>query len=216
MKIVLVDVRVKTTPALRLQLLQHWLQPQLLPLLRLDIKFFRFFWCLRKALEILWQTTEPKEKKTVLVFNSYRGFKPPVLIDSTGRQDTNILMLVDSGSQIHFSCSVQWRNDFYIYGGNSKVRQISKVDKCQLKPVGSLEFDHYLGSCSNMNNQQIYLCFDYYDNKRCRSTYNPLGNFTEISLSTFEHRYIRTAASESKWQWTWFIKKKFSVVACSR
>ena len=43
MKIVLVDVRVKTTPALRLQLLQHWLQPQLLPLLRLDIKFFRFF-----------------------------------------------------------------------------------------------------------------------------------------------------------------------------
>ena len=49
MKIVLVDVRVKTTPALRLQLLQHWLQPQLLPLLRLDIKFFRFFFMFEES-----------------------------------------------------------------------------------------------------------------------------------------------------------------------
>ena len=110
-------------------------------------------------------------------------------------------MLINEQSEVYKSCSVQWRNGFYVFGGSSNKRQISKVDGCQLRPIGSLAFDHYTGGCSVMNDA-IYLCFNVVfnsgDYKRCRSATEPTENFTQIPLSTFDHRWARTASSNSK------------------
>ena len=96
---------------------------------------------------------------------------------------------------------VTFRNRFYVFGGLSQERQISEVTQGELKRIGTLDFDHNLGACSNVDDREIYLCFDLskYDNmKQCRSAYDPLGKFTKITKSTFEHRWTRTAASPSK------------------
>ena len=123
-----------------------------------------------------------------------------MLIDSADRQDGNFLMLIDSDSEVRSSCSVTWQNEFYVFGGNSKKRQISKLDGCELKSVGTLGFDHS-GSCSNMNDDTLYLCFNIdatEDYMKCRSATDPLGSFTEIPSTNYDHRYARTVASESK------------------
>ena len=109
-------------------------------------------------------------------------------------------MLIGSDSEIRGSCSVTWQNVFYVFGGNTKKRQISKLDGCELKSVGTLEFDHNLGSCSNMNDNMLYLCFNTDaadDYSKCRSATGPLETFTEIPTTSYDHRYARTASSES-------------------
>ena len=151
----------------------------------------------------------PVEKKTVLVVNTEGGWKPPLLVDATDRQDGNFLMLIDTDSEVRSSCSVTWKNEFYVFGGNSKKRQISKLNGCELKSIGTLGFDHHAGSCSNMNDKTLYLCFNIDvtdDYKKCRSTTDPLGSFIEIPVTTYDHRYARTTASESEFSETYSLR----------
>ena len=148
-----------------------------------------------------WKTSGPVEKKTVLVLNTYGGWKLPLLVDANGRNDGNIFMVFDEGTEVYRSCALTWRNEFFVFGGNSQTRQISKLSGCRLSLVGTLAFDHYLATCSNVGGQAIYLCFNANnadDYKKCRSATNPLGNFTEVTLSTFEHRFTRIASSPSE------------------
>ena len=78
------------------------------------------------------------------------------------------------------------------------MRQISEVTQCGLKRIKSLEFDHRFGGCSNVDDKEIYLCFDDLDTKQCWSGDDPLGKFTKIVPSTYHHRWTSTAASTSK------------------
>ena len=52
--------------------------------------------------------------------------------------------------------------------------------------------------------------------KQCRSAVDPLGNFTEIAPSIYNHAKIRTAASPSKFQVTYILHVTFSRVTGSR
>ena len=58
-------------------------------------------------------------------------------------------------------------------------------------------FEHKRGACSSFHDD-VYLCFDKSNNKKCRSSIDPLGNFSDVVSSTFSHGYSRTAMSESK------------------
>ena len=110
-------------------------------------------------------------------------------------------MVFGEGTQVYYSCSVTWRNQFFVFGGYNHKRQISKLSGCKLTSVGTLAFDHYYAACSIAGDDVIYLCFNTNnadDYKKCRSAAEPLGNFTEIPLSTYEHRYTRIASSSSK------------------
>ena len=132
----------------------------------------------------------------VLITPSPSGsYKPPLLVDAEGRSDSDIVMSFGTGTEVFNSCSVSFRNKFYVFGGRDETRQISEVAQCQLRRVGTLDFDHYFAACTNVDNREIYLCFDYNDEKQCRSSVDPLGNFTEIAASTYDHRHARTAAS---------------------
>ena len=210
---VLEDAPVKTIPATqqRLLMLYHQLplQVRLQLLLQLSLGALKSHYETDYSpIDILgksqswkptWKTSSPVEKKTVLVLNTYNGWRLPILVDVNGRNDGNIFMVFDEDTEVRNSCSLTWRGEFFVFGGNQK-RQISKLTGCRLSLIGTLAFDHYIGTCSNVGGQAIYLCFNANnadDYKKCRSATDPLGNFIEVPLSTFEHRDTRIASSKS-------------------
>ena len=73
-----------------------------------------------------------------------------------------------------------------------------------LEVVESLPFDHFWATCTNMANSKIFLCFNRkssLDWKKCRWTGDQLGDFTQTTLSSYNHdRGSRISSSESKLQ----------------
>ena len=142
------------------------------------------------------------EKKAILVLNTDDGFRKPLLFDDEGRSYPNFTMKFGENTEVWHSCSVTFRNRFYVFGGGNQKRQISEVTKCGLSRIGSLNFDHENGACSNVDDREIYICFDSNSDlestKQCRSAVNPLEKFTKIALSSYDHLNARTAASSSK------------------
>ena len=127
-----------------------------------------------------------------------------------GTQSTVLNFISDGGvhDKVSKSCGVIFNGQFFIYGGAWKYdRQIAKVNDCSLEIVGSLEFYFSRGGCTNANNQ-ILLCFPKYSKrsgegvlfgphpKTCYSSMNPMGPFTTIDKSIYEHEEIRIASSE--------------------
>ena len=82
------------------------------------------------------------------------------------------------------------------------MRQLSRVNGNRLERMGSLDFDFYAGACAVINDDKVYLCFNYdvYDDsqKLCRFSSRPEENFQEIAKSTHEHGTTSIAASQSK------------------
>ena len=110
---------------------------------------------------------EPAE---VLILNTVKAANVPVLTNAAARNDKNFYFSIGEEAQVQFSCSLTWENELYVFGGNTKKRQISKVTSaCRLEQIGQLTFDHFFGDCVNVANNKIVLCFNY-DNgwKKCR------------------------------------------------
>ena len=149
------------------------------------------------------------EEKAVLVLNGNKA----LLVNA--KDQSNVTMTFDSGTEVYQSCSVTFRNRFYVFGGHNRKRRISEVTQCELKRIGKLDFSHEFGACSNVNDREIYLCFDLNDDKQCRSGVGPLEKFTEIAPSTYRHQGSRTAASPSKFQVTYILHIIFSQITCS-
>ena len=145
-------------------------------------------------------TTPLVQNKTVLVLNSKDGWKPALLINSSGRQDEVSCFTHDTNTEAYLSCSLVWDNELYIFGSSSNRRQISKLVQYNLKIVGSLPFDFRSGACTNMAGHKLFLCFHYSSSeyKRCRWTTNPLDSFENVTESTFNHDQIRISSSECK------------------
>merc|ERR1711892_884394 len=134
----------------------------------------------------------------------------PHLIDATGELSTSF---DTNGQDVFQSCGVTFQNKQLIFGGNTHRRQILQVDSCSLTSVGSIPFDHYRAACGSTAGV-IVLCFNYdefatgpdglrrrrdgsdaNDAKRCRQATSPSGPWTEMALSTYEHKYTSIAAS---------------------
>ena len=151
-------------------------------------------------------TAETNNKTTLLVLSSYDGspkvirWKPAMLINSAGEQKTLTCFGRDIKTEAEFSCSLNWQNQLFIFGGNTEKRQISTLIGYKLKRVGDLAFDLRFGACSVMNNHYIYLCFNYVtnDRRRCRRSTGPLKTFSEVALSTHIHNRIKISCSDSK------------------
>merc|ERR1711892_882316 len=134
----------------------------------------------------------------VLVLSTYSWDDVPIITNAAGRQDTNFDFVFGEGTEVDYSCSMNWKNELYIFGGRSKKRQISKLIGCQLTRIGELEFDHYLGACANVADAKLYLCFNDAsgDYGKCRVALSPTGIFDEINRSIHNHAFTRIAASE--------------------
>ena len=103
-------------------------------------------------------------------------------------------------TEVYFSCSLEWKNQHYVFGGSNdkQGRQISMVNHNRLERKGSLDFDFNIGGCSVLNQQTILLCFDDSERDLCRQSNNPLGSFTKLPNSHYDHCHIRIAAFDGE------------------
>ena len=115
----------------------------------------------------------------------------PQLIGETGELPISFDL---NGHEVYESCGVTHENKFLIYGGGDNKRQVLQVVDCGLASYGTIQFDHNAGACDSSNGI-IVLCFDYYDNKQCRQSTAPLGEWNEMPLSTYAHRETKIAMS---------------------
>ena len=102
----------------------------------------------------------------------------------------------DEKTEVYDSCSVQWYNHFYIFGGNNYNRQVSRVNGNRLERKGDLSFNFYSGGCTVLNQQTVVLCFGTYNVAEdvCRQSNNPIGPFTKLNKSNFAHHETRIAS----------------------
>ena len=108
---------------------------------------------------------------SVLILNRIHQ---PVLAHQNGEITRQLMVNFDQDTSAGGSCSLVWKNEFHIFGGNldSTKTQISKLDSCMLKRIGDLDFEFENGACTNFDSQRIFLCFSYDDTKRCRYASN--------------------------------------------
>ena len=129
---------------------------------------------------------------------------PAMLLKPDGQQEEWKCFEKDLTKEIYLSCSVNWQNQLYIFGGESQKRQILRLTGHKLEYAGQLSFDHKMGACSVMADQYIFLCFGttpfFADSNRCRRSTGPLNQFTDIALSTYDHGLTQTSCSESKYK----------------
>lgn len=136
---------------------------------------------------------------SVLVLNTYRT-KQAVIIDSNGKEElptNDFMFLFGENTEVYTSCHVTFRGDLFIYGGVNQRNQVSKLVGCKLERIFTLPFSHYYGSCANHEDKEIFLCFNESsdDYKKCRSSTQPTGEFTEVAESNFPHKRTALAAS---------------------
>ena len=100
--------------------------------------------------------------------------------------------------EVDGSCAVTYKDQFFVYGGQTHKRQIAKVTNKSLINVGSLPFDFRKGGCSSTTNK-IILCFHWHDDLRtCYQTTNPTGQFKQTTKSLHQHGAIKFTSSECK------------------
>ena len=137
------------------------------------------------------QSTTPESQaiKSILILNMQNSIK----VGSNGLQEE---ILGFGNTEAYFSCSVTWKNNFYVFGGsNQYARQISKVDDCMLANIGELEFNLTYGACVNQDDVQIFLCFDDQKGNDCHYSPEPevASSYQLSKSSSYEHRRIRVA-----------------------
>ena len=133
-----------------------------------------------------------------MAINTYGGNKRVYSIDPRGGYS---LLNFEFGkeTEVDLSCSIQWQNYLYVFGGFTKRRQVSMVNGSRLEQKATLDFDFFHGACTVLNQITIVLCFgEPWKRDVCRQSNNPLGSFTKLSNSNYWHRYTRIASFDGK------------------
>ena len=103
------------------------------------------------------------------------------------------------GTEIHYSCSVQWHNHHYVFGGYTNRRQVSMVNGKRLERKQTLDFNFWAAGCTVLNQRTIVLCFATTgESNLCRQSNNPLGSFTKLPNSNTYHHRARIASFDGK------------------
>ena len=135
----------------------------------------------------LWKDTLKNQQ----VSNSSQSHTPR-LIGETGELSTAFNL---KNLRVYMSCGVTHENNHYIYGGETThKRQVLQLTDCSLSNTGTIPFNHYRGACDSWNGI-IILCFDHDDSRQCRQATQPLGEWSDMELSTYEHRHTQIAMS---------------------
>ena len=101
-------------------------------------------------------------------------------------------------TEVWHSCSLQWQNHYYVFGGKNYTLQVSLVNGNRLERKATLDFDFYGGACTVLNQITIVLCFNWHETKVCRQSNNPLGSFTKLPNSNYDHHATRIASFDGK------------------
>ena len=153
--------------------------------------------------------------KWILVLSAHTSTFNSLIMDGKGQSKEIGFNFGKAGSkngrtEVKGSCSIVWKGEMYVFGGSHVKRQISIVDKCQLKSVGlthRLQFDMVHGACAQRDNVEIFICFaDIYNSqttKNCHRATDPLEfsgskSFLKLPSSTYHHGYTSIAVTSGK------------------
>ena len=118
-----------------------------------------------------------------------------LLLDAHGRRDEVDCFSYTESAEVDASCGLTFRNNFYIYGGRDKKRQISQIIGQELTVIGNLTSDFYFGACTTMADQ-IFLCFAVEEPRKCIMASDALiTDFTEM-VSNHPHSRTRVSSSD--------------------
>ena len=136
----------------------------------------------------------------ILILSTSSIVNVPVLTDSYGKNERDLDFIINLNTEVYHSCSLTWRGEHYVFGGQLMSQQIAKIHDCGLMKIGKLQHKFIEGACSNVADQYIYLCFGIEGTewKRCRKLTSPTGTHMEIDLSFFPHAKTRIASSSRK------------------
>ena len=110
-----------------------------------------------------------------------------------------IVFEFDKGTEIYYSCSVQWHNHHYVFGGYRNRRQVSMVNGKRLERKQTLNFSYWAGGCTVLSQRTILLCFGSPDESNvCRQSNNPLGSFNKLPNSNTYHYRAKIASFDGK------------------
>ena len=106
--------------------------------------------------------------KSILVLNTFEQDNIPLLMDSDGNFKP-IDFEIESRTEVRLSCSATINGEFYIFGGMTQRRQISKIVDCSLKRVGDLPYELYYPACGTFKfpEERSMICFPYNHAKSC-------------------------------------------------
>ena len=133
----------------------------------------------------------------ILAINTYDGNKRAYSINPRGGYEQLDFEFGDD-TEVEHSCSLQWQNHYYVFGGWNEERQVSMVNGNRLERKGTLNFDFDDGGCTVLNQITIVLCFDKNERDVCRQSNNPLGSFTKLPNSNYDHNAARIASFDGK------------------
>ena len=146
-------------------------------------------------------TTSANLNTWILVLNTRYSSNKPLIIDGKGRSKETEFTY-GSETEVHGSCSIIWQGAMYIFGGYTYRRQISVVDQCRLTKIGTLPFNMNFGACAQRNNQDVFICFEDYEDsstfKNCYRATGPLEMFNNLPSSTHTHSNTRIAVTSGK------------------
>ena len=132
----------------------------------------------------------------ILALNTYKG-QPAYLI--TLRGDYKKLEFeYGYNTEVYFSCLLQWKNEYYLFGGLNEERQVSMVNANRLERKGSLDFSYRAGGCTVLSRQTIVLCFDWDAKNVCRKSNSPLGSFNKLPNTNYNHYWTTIASVNGK------------------
>ena len=138
---------------------------------------------------------------SVLILKTASSTDIPIITDLTGTVKyggTDFVFEYGTGTEVHGSCSITWKGAFYVFGGSFEKTQISVVDDCKLTRVGTLPFNLNKGACTNVNDQEFYLCFDANNPYKCYKATEPDGSFSSVADSLKNHYPTRIANNQGK------------------
>ena len=102
------------------------------------------------------------------MLNTYDRDNVPLLMDSNGDLKP-INFEIEPVTEVRMSCSATINGEFYIFGGSTRRRQISKIIDCSLQRVGDLPYELYFPACGTFKfpEERSMICFPAHHTKSC-------------------------------------------------
>ena len=99
-----------------------------------------------------------------MAINTYNDNKRAYSINPDGGY-TQLSFQFGVDNEVSGSCSLQWQNNYYVFGGNTEEQHVSIVDGNRLDRIATLSFSFEKGGCTVLNQITIVLCFSYNEKK---------------------------------------------------
>ena len=131
-----------------------------------------------------------------MAVNTRYGKKRAYLINIRGGFD-HLDFEFGSQTEIFYSCSVQWKNQYYVFGGWHEKRQVSVLNGNRLERKATLGFNYDNGACAVISEKTVVLCSGYVF-WLCRKSENPLGSFTYLPKGNYNHFWTSIASIDGK------------------